>query len=394
MISTFEHTHGTLRLALGTTIILALTTGLVGCGKEAPPQAKPHPVLVVTAHNAYSGNERTFTGVVRARHESELGFRTGGKVVARMVEVGQTVIAGQALARLDAADYELAVHAAEDQLQAARVDAEQAASDEARFRRLLADHSVSVADHERQKARSDAAAARQAQAARQLELARNRTKYSTLVAEFNGVVTAIRFETGQVVAEGQPVITVANPTELEVVADLPEEMVGSAHALAATATLWGAPEQAVALKLRELSPAAAAQTRTFRARFSILDNSPAVRQALHLGITATLHLAGNGGEFVAVLPATAIVKTNGKAAVWQVDASGQKLIEQPVEIVRYTDDAVLVRGLTDGARVVSAGIQKLDPGIEVSPVERSASGMNLDMPTAHTPAQSVSGGRA
>ncbi len=381
MISTFEHTHAPRRLALGTTIILALTTGLAGCGKEAPPQAKPHPILVVTAHNAYSGNERTFTGVVRARHESELGFRTGGKVVARMVEVGQTVTAGQALARLDAGDYELAVHAAEDQLQAARVDAEQAASDEARFRRLLADHSVSVADHERQKARSDAAAARQAQASRQLELARNRTKYSTLVAEFNGVVTAIRFEIGQVVAEGQPVITVANPSELEVVADLPEEMAGSAHVLAATATLWDAPDQAVALKLRELAPAAAAQTRTFRARFSILDNSPAVRQTLHLGITATLHLAGNGGESVAVLPATAIIKTNGKTAVWQVDGSGQKLIEQPVDVVRYTDEAVLVRGLADGARVVSVGIQKLDAGMAVLPVERSTSGMNLDLPT-------------
>lgn len=393
MISTFEHTHGPRHLALSTTIILAITTGLAGCWKEVPPHAKPHPVLVVTAHNAYSGNERTFTGVVRARHESELGFRTGGKVVARLVEVGQTVTAGQALARLDATDYELAVHAAEDQLQAARVDAEQAASDEARFRRLLADHSVSVADHERQKARSDAATARQAQAARQLELARNRTKYSTLVAEFNGVVTAIRFETGQVVAEGQPVISVANPSELEVVADLPEEMAGSAHALAASATLWDAPDQAVALKLRELAPAAAAQTRTFRARFSILDNSPAVRQALHLGITATLHLAGNGGESVAVLPATAIVKTNGKTAVWQVDVSGQKLIEQPVDVVRYTDEAVLVRGLPDGARVVSVGIQKLDAGMAVLPVERSTSGMNLGMPTVQKSAASVSGER-
>lgn len=393
MNGTVERTRVT-RYLVSTSIMLVIATGLAGCGKETPQPHKPRPVLVVTAHNVSGGYERMFTGVVHARHESDHGFRTGGKVVARMVEVGQAVVAGQPLARLDPADYELAVRAAEDQLQAARADAEQAASDEERFRRLLADNSVSVADHERQKARSDAAAARQAQASRQLELARNRMKYSTLVAEFDGVVTAIRLEAGQVVAEGQPVITVANPSELEVVADLPEEMAGSAHALSAFATFAGAPDHVVALKLRELAPAAAAQTRTFRARFSIADDSPDVRRALHLGITAKLHLAGKSGEYVVVLPATAIIKTNGKTAVWQVDNTGKRLIEQPVEIVRYTDDAVLVRGLTDGARVVSAGIQKLDPGIEVLPVERSASGMNLGMPTAHTPTSSVSGGRA
>lgn len=379
MIGILERARAARRMAVRTACVLAFAAGLSACVEKAAPRPKPHPVLVVTARNVYGGVERTFTGVVRARYESDQGFRTGGKVAARLVEVGQAVVAGQPLARLDPADYDLALRAAEDQLQAARVDAEQAASDEARFRRLLADHSVSVADHERQKARADAAAARQAQASRQLDLARNRAKYATLAAEFDGVVTALRFEAGQIVAEGQPVVTIAKPSELEVVADLPEEMAGGAGSFSASASFWEAPGRAAQLKLRELSPAAAVQTRTFRARFSILDKSPALRQALHLGMTAKLHLSAKDGELAAVLPATAVWKTDGKSMVWLVASPGGKLVAQPVAVVRYTDEAVLVRGLADGAKVVSAGTQKLVPGLDVVPVERSASGMNLGM---------------
>lgn len=369
-------------------LVLALGTTLVACGEKAQaPQEKPHPVLVTTAHNVSNAYARTFTGTVRARYESDQGFRTGGKVVARMVDVGQTVVAGQPLARLDPADYDLAVRSAENQLQAAKVDAEQATSDEARFRRLLADHSVSVADHERQKARADAAVARQAQASRQLDLARNRMKYATLVAEIDGVVTSVRFEVGQVLTEGQPVITIAKPSELEVVADLPEELAGSARSLSASATLWDAPDSVLPLKLRELAPAAAAQTRTFRARFSILDKSPTMRQKLHLGMTTQLHLAAKGSGLAVVLPATAVWKTDGKSMVWEIDSSGAKLQARPVEVLRYTDETVVVQGVADGAKVVTAGIQKLTPGLAVSPIERSASGMNLDMPAAQSAQQ-------
>ena len=391
MIGTFEQAHLSHRLMVRTVIILAFATGLSACGEKSSPQIKPHPVLVVTAYNGSSGYERTFTGTVRARYESDQGFRTSGKVIARLIEVGQIVVAGQALARLDPTDYELALQAAEDQLQAARVDAEQKASDEARLQRLLADHSVAVAEHERQKARADAAASRQAQASRQLELARNRMKYTTLIAEFDGVITSINFEEGQVVAEGQPIVSIAKPSELEVVADLPEALAGIASTFSASATLWDTPDLVLPLILRELSPAASAQTRTFHARFSILDKSPATNMALHLGVTANLHLEAKNGELAAVLPATAIWKTDGESMVWQVAKAGSKIVAQPVEVLRYTNDAVLVRGVADGAKVVSAGVQKLAPGLEVVPVERTTSGMNLSMPSIQGPRASALG---
>jgi RND family efflux transporter MFP subunit len=353
----------------------AIIASLAGCSDNQPPQAKPRPVLVTTVHNLPDGYDRTFTGVVRARYETDQSFRTGGKVVTRMVETGQMVKAGQPIARLDPTDHELAAHGAADQLEAARADAAQAVADETRFRRLLADHSVAVADHERQKARADAATARHAQAQRQLALAQNRMKYTTLLAEFDGVVTSVRFEIGQMVAEGQPVVTIARTSELEVVADLPEELVRVAQSLAATASFWDMPNLVVPLKLRELSPSAATQTRTFRARFSIVGKSRS--QVLHLGTTASLNLKEVGAERAALLPATALLKSDGKSIVWIVNDSGKHLVAKQVEVIGYTDESVLVRGLPEGAKVVSAGIQKLDAGLDVSPVERSASGTNL-----------------
>ena len=166
---------------------------LAACSGPPAPVAAVKPVFVTTVSQASLGQARAFTSVVRARVETELGFRTGGKVTERLVEVGDLVKAGQPLARLYPADYQLAMRAAADQVQAASVDAQQAASDEARFGRLLADGSVGAADHERQKARAAAAAARLDQARRQLDLARNREGYATLVAPYAGVVTALRF---------------------------------------------------------------------------------------------------------------------------------------------------------------------------------------------------------
>jgi len=345
---------------------------LVACSEPPAPALAVRPVFVTTVTPANSAQVRSFTSVVRARVETELGFRTGGKVVERLVEVGDSVKAGQVLARLDPADYQLAAKAAADQVQAASVDAQQAASDEARFRRLLADGSVGTADHERQKARADAAAARLDQANRQLELARNREAYATLVAPYAGVVTTLRFERGQVVAEGQPVLSLARDGERETVAELPEDWVGQARSLAATASPWNDPRSQVRLALRELSPQASAQGRTYRARYSATAESRAAMDALPLGSTMQLTLSGaQSGPAAAVLPVSALVKGSGPAGVWVLNAKGSGLVFTPVLVVSIADATVHVTGLTVGSKVVSVGAQKLDAGTAVRAIERA-----------------------
>ena len=345
---------------------------LTACSERPAPAAAVKPVFVTTVAPANATQSRSFTSVVRARVEAELGFRTGGKVVERLVEVGDSVKAGQVLARLDPADYQLAVKAAADQVQAASVDAQQAASDEARFRRLLADGSVGAADHERQKARADAAAARLDQANRQLELARNREGYAALVAPYAGVVTTLRFERGQVVAEGLPVLSLARDGEREVVAELPEDWVGRARSLVATAASWSDPASQVRLVLRELSPQASAQGRTYRARYAAAPGSREAVAGLPLGSTMQLTLsAPHAGPATAVLPVSALVKGSGPAAVWTVNAKGSGLVLTPVQVVAIDDATVQVTGLAAGSKVVSVGAQKLDAGTAVRAVERT-----------------------
>jgi RND family efflux transporter MFP subunit len=358
--------------AVSLPLVAAASLLLTACSEPPVPPAVVKPVFVTTVTPATSAQIRSFTSVVRARVETELGFRTGGKVVERLVEVGDSVKAGQVLARLDPADYQLAVKAAADQVEAASVDAQQAASDEARFRRLLADGSVGTADHERQKARADAAAARLNQANRQLELARNREAYATLVAPYAGVVTALRFERGQVVAEGQPVLSLARDGEREIVAELPEDWVGRARSLVATAAPWNDPRSQVRLVLRELSPQASAQGRTYRARYSAAAESRAPVAALPLGSTMQLTLSGpQAGPATAVLPVSALLKGSGSAGVWTLNDKGSGLVFTPVQVVSIDDATVHVTGLAVGSRVVSVGAQKLDAGTAVRAIERA-----------------------
>lgn len=355
------------------TSMAAASLLLAGCSEPPASVAVEKPVFVTTVSQAASTQTRTFTSVVRARIESDVAFRTGGKVAERLVEIGDRVKAGQVLARLDPADYQLAVKAASDQVQAATVDAQQAASDEARFRRLLADGSVGAADHERQKARSDAAAARLDQASRQLELARNREGYAALVAPYAGVVTAIRFERGQVVPEGQPLVSLAREGDNEVVVDLPEDWVGRARSLKASAAPWTDPKASLRLVLRELSPQASAQGRTYRARYTATPESRPQLSALPLGSTVQLTLsAPQAGTATVSLPVSALVKGSGPAGVWALNAKGSGLLFTPVKVVAIDDATVHVTGLTPGSRVVSVGAQKLDAGTTVRAIERAA----------------------
>jgi multidrug efflux system membrane fusion protein len=354
------------------------TLTLAACSKPDAPAPSLPAVYVTTVHNDSSGSERTLSASLRPRIESEVSFRVGGKVATRLVDVGQTVRAGQVLAQLDAADYQLGVAAAAEQLKTAHIDAEQAASDAARFKRLSADGSVGSADLERQQARADAAAARAQQARHQLDLARNRAGYTTLTAPFDGVVTTLRLEAGQTVAEGQSVATVAKPHELELVADVPEALAPQLASLSASALLEarpsdsaGAASQTVALKLRELSPSAASTTRTFRARYSLQPGKGEVDlKDLRMGMTAQLQLSSSGLASAAELPLAAVLATDKEPTVWLVDARTGALQRQPVDVLSQTTNAVRVAGLTDGALVVSAGAQKLDAGMRVRPVAR------------------------
>ena len=366
--------------AAHTTMFATVLASLLLTACSKPEEVKPvtQPVLVVTAHSSSSANDRIFPATIQARHESDLSFRTGGKVVERLVNVGQRVRAGQALARLDQHDNALSASAAADTVRALKAEAEQAAVDAARAKRLRVDGSVSAAEEERLKAQADSLQARLQQAQRQAGVATNRLDYATLVAPYDGIVTATQVEAGQVVTEGQAVLSIARTDEPEVVVDLPEQMLDQARKDAASASLWAHPEAHLSLHLRELAPLASAGMRTYRARYTIAGTGAMPATELALGMTAELSLREHSASNSTWLPAGAVWKQDGASSVWLVDAAAGKLVRQSVQIQGYTSEAVQVEGLKDGSLVVSAGVQKLNPSMKVRAVPRTASGVNID----------------
>jgi len=347
-------------------ILVLIATVITACSKAPTLEQMPQTVFVTKIHGENAVSERQFTGTITPRIESDLSFRVGGKVIGRHVEIGQQVKQGELLAELDDKDYQLGVGSASEQVRAAEIDATQSLSDAERFRRLSTDGSIGTADLERQQAKADAAKSKALQAARLLDLAQNRVTYTKLLAPFDGVITGIRFESGQVVAEGQPVITIARNGELEVTIDVPEEMANSLAEFKVAAEFPELGKGPVALRLRELSPSANALTRTFRARYVLADKSSQFK----LGMTADVKMTHLNNVASVDIPFSAILATSKTPNVWVVDESSGTLKLEPVELIQQSGETAHIRGLRDGTLVVTVGAQNLDQSIKVRPVQR------------------------
>lgn len=347
---------------------------------DAEVNAELRPVLVMTV--GASGNvmstERSVPGVVSARYASDLGFQVAGRIAKRSVELGQTVRKGQVLMQLDGSDYQLASAAAQDQVLVAKTQFDQANADAKRMVTLVKAGAISVADSERQTARAEAAKAQYQQAQRQADLTRNRLRYSSLVAPYDGVVTAVRAEAGQVIGEGVPVVSIAKPGEMEIAADIPEGLMSTVSKQEAEADIWGSEAPRITLRLREISPAASQPLRTYRARFSLHNATPEQLAELHLGMTAQVVMkSAEASSTAVILPATALVRAREKVSVWLVNDKAPTLQKQAVQVLSFSNDTVAVKGVPDGAKVVIAGVQKLDAKMQVRAVERSGAGLNL-----------------
>jgi len=352
---------------LAATLLAASIAAIVcGCTPNEPPAEVLRVVRTIELRYDKAQQTDRYFGTVQSRHEVDQAFRVGGKVVQRKVDVGQKVREGDVLAVLDDTDYRLTEQAARQALVAAKTQARQAESDRQRLEALKLDGSVSVADDEKAHTGAQTASATAKAEAKKLELARNRLKYTVLRASQSGVVTAVRFEVGQVVAEGHPIVSIANEGEPEIVADVPEDHLAVFKTSRYKAWLASAPEQTFEVALRELSPQAAAQTRTFRARLK-----PTTPRPLPLGATATLVVERQvGGAPTAAIPASAITQNKGQPAVWVVRPAGSEpaatvdLIN--VSVHGYRNDEVLVSGPPAGELVVTAGVQKMAPGLRVA----------------------------
>jgi multidrug efflux system membrane fusion protein len=357
---------------------LAATLLLAACAKPAPVEEPVRAVKVMTVGVQSMQSKVEFAGEVRARVESRLGFRVGGKLTQRPVELGQRVKAGQVLAQLDPQDYKLAAAAGRAQLTAAATNRDLAAADFKRYKELKDQNFISGAELERRETTLKAAQAQFEQAQAQWSGQGNQVGYATLVADVAGVVTAVDAEPGQVVAAGTPVVSIAQDGPRDVVFSVPEDKVAAikpgsgvtVRAWASSATLKGV--------VREVSASADPVTRTFGVKVALdAKDAPAlgstvavVPQALQRGVSPVIKL-----------PTTAFRQDGKASAVWVLDTASMTVRLQPVQIATADGNEVVVAsGLQPGMQVVVAGVHVLSPGqkvtiykenVTVAPVEQA-----------------------
>ena len=344
--------------------LVAATLLLSACSKPVP-SAEPIravKVLTVGVEGMRAGGE--FAGEVRARVESRLGFRVGGKIVRRQVELGQRVKAGAILAQLDPQDYQLAAQAAKAQVTAALTNRDLAAADFKRYKELRDQNFISGAELERRDAALKAAQAQLDQAQAQGSAQGNQAAYTTLVADVSGVVTAVEAEPGQVVAAGTPVVRIAQDGPRDVVFAVPEDKVAQIKSGSGVEVrAWGA-QASVRGVVREVAASADPVTRTFAVKVSL-----PTQDALALGATVTVmpQALDRSGVQVIKLPTSALRQDGQSSAVWVLDTASMTVKLQPIQIATADgNDVVVAGGLQPGMQVVAAGVHVLSPGQKVT----------------------------
>ncbi|MRV72028.1 efflux RND transporter periplasmic adaptor subunit [Duganella sp. FT92W] len=354
-------------------VIAVLPLMLVACGEkqQSDPRTDAPLVRAAIVTNA-APVPRAFTGTVAARVQSDLGFRVAGKVLARLVDTGQTVKRGQALMRIDPADLKLAALAQQEAVAAARARAQQTAQDEARYRDLRGTGAISASAYDQVSAAAHAAQAQLNAAEAQAEVARNATRYTELVADTDGVVMETLAEPGQVVGAGQAVIRIAHAGRREAIIQLPETLrpaIGSAG----LASLFGKDGAASPARLRQLSDTADRLTRTFEARYVLegeLADAP-------LGATVTIHIpdAQSAAQSAWAVPLGALFDAGKGPGVWVIQGQPAKVNWRPVTVQRLGDDNALISAqLKQGERIVALGAHLLREGAPVRIADQAAAG--------------------
>ncbi|HET9049286.1 MAG TPA: efflux RND transporter periplasmic adaptor subunit [Chiayiivirga sp.] len=345
--------------------LLAGTLILVACGSPAPPVPTLRTVLVVQAQAA-DGSAQVFSGDVRARLEPTLAFRVGGKIVRRSVDAGARVERGEVLAELDQDDLRLQVEAAKAQLAAAQAELGLAESERDRYREMLARGLVSQSLFDAKTAAFEAAQAKSDSAGAQSTVMENQRDYARLVAPNDGVIAQRLAEAGQVVAAGQPVFVLAADGEREVAISVPELRVGEfSVGQSVQVELWSRPGEYWPGTVRELSPAADPQARTFAARVSFATPVP-----VELGQSARVYVA-NLGESAMSVPLSAVDGEGEAAFVWVLDPATSRVRKRPVEIKAWGErQASLVSGVANNDWVVAGGVHLLREDERVRAVDR------------------------
>jgi RND family efflux transporter MFP subunit len=347
--------------------LLATLALLGGCQREVhKPEPEIRPVRSLTVETRAAGSAVSITGTVQAQNEVNESFRIDGRLIERLVDVGEAVKAGQLIARLDPQNEESGVQAARAQFAAAQARLIEARANFERMRELVVEDAVSRAQFDQAEALRKTAEAQLEAAQSQVSLAQNRLSYTRLFASVTGVVTARGPEPGEVVGAGRMVVQVAREGARDAVFDVPAQVKdGAPKNPDITVALSSDPAVTAAGRVREVSPRADPVTGTFAVRVRLVNPPPAMR----LGSTVTGRMKLDAAAGIGI-PATALVRAGGKSAVWVVDPKASTVALRDITV--GASDATTVQvasGLNAGDVVVTAGVQALRPGQKVRLLE-------------------------
>ena len=343
-------------------VLTALT--LTACGKGQAPQEPVRAVKVLTVGESGSALELEFSGEVRARVESNLGFRVAGKLLSRPAEIGQRVKAGELLAQIDPQDYRVTADAAAAQLVAAQTNRDVAGADFKRYQDLHAQGFISAAELQRREAAYISAQAQWKQAQAQSAVQGNQSGYTRLLADGAGIVTSIDASAGQVVAAGQPVVRLALDGPRDVVFAVPEDKLALLKTGDKVKVRQWVDGQVLEAVVRDVSASADAVTRTFVAKAALPKDA---RPVLGSTVTVSLTLGSELAPKTIKLPTSALRLEAGTTSVWVLDASTMTVKAKAIEVnTAEGNDAVVTSGLQNGDQVVLSGVHVLTPGQKVS----------------------------
>jgi RND family efflux transporter MFP subunit len=339
-----------------------IALAVAGCNKPAPPAAQVRPVRTVTVERMAEGETVSLTGQIRAKDEVSLAFRIDGRMIERLVNVGDVLKPGQLVARLDPKDQQDALRTATANLSSVEAVLTEARLTFGRQQELLKGGWTPRAkfDEAQQKLLTAQAAVDAAQA--QVRIAHNQLSYTVLFADAAGAVTAKGAEPGEVVHAGQMIVQLARQGGRDAVFDVPEQLIrtGPRDPVVQIA-LTNDPAVRATGRVREVAPQADSATRTWQVKVGIID--PPQAMALGSTVTGSIKLSPPPGVEV---PPNALTEANGRPAVWVVDLQSQTVSLRNVDVSRYDPGAVIIsQGLETGEVVVTAGVQVLRPGQKV-----------------------------
>jgi RND family efflux transporter MFP subunit len=343
-------------------LLFTLLVVLAGCKQEdVPVETRLVRSLVVDLKPV--GDDRQAVGEVKPRYESDLSFRVAGKVLSRLVDVGAWVKQGDTLATLDTQDYQNRLRSAEADVSSEDAALVEARATEVRQAKLLTGGWTPKANYDGALHNLRAAEAKFQAAKANLDLTRDQLNYTTLRADFDGVITAVSAEAGQNVNAGQMVVKLARPDDKDGVFNIAETALSDVNDSHPEVIVWplSNPDLTVDGVVREISPVADPATRTYTVKVTLTNPSPQLRFGMSIGGRLKGH-----APLALALPLSAVFEKNGSPAVWVIDQQSSSLTLRPITVARYEANTVVVAsGLAKGDIVVTAGVNTLTVGQKV-----------------------------